>query len=105
MVQDPIFWKVLGNTFYLAGGSIIIRLGLALALALILNQKIAGRDAYRSIIFSPTFTTGAAVALVLARTADRHDRKSGRSASASSWSVRSRYALNSTLACPRSPRR
>jgi sn-glycerol 3-phosphate transport system permease protein len=64
MVQDPIFWKVLGNTFYLAGGSIVVRLGLALGLALLLNQKLAGRDAYRSIIFSPTFTTGAAVALV-----------------------------------------
>lgn len=64
MVQDPIFWKVLGNTFYLAAGSIVVRLALALGLALLLNQKLAGRDAYRSIIFSPTFTTGAAVALV-----------------------------------------
>jgi len=64
MIQDPIFWKVLGNTVYLATGSIAIRLVLALALALVLNQKLAGRDIYRAIIFSPTFTTGAAVALV-----------------------------------------
>lgn len=64
MWQDPIFWKVLGNTVYLAAGSITIRLVFALALALVLNQKLAGRSIYRAIIFSPTFTTGAAVAIV-----------------------------------------
>ncbi len=66
MIEDPVFWKVLGNTIYLAAGSIAIRLILALALALVLNQKLAGRDVYRAIIFSPTFTTGAAIALVWA---------------------------------------
>ena len=35
-----------------------------MGLALLLNQKLAGRSFYRAIIFSPTFTTGAAVALV-----------------------------------------
>ena len=64
MVREPIFWKVLGNTFYLAAGSIFVRLGIALFLALLLNQRLAARDIYRAIIFSPTFTTGAAVALV-----------------------------------------
>jgi multiple sugar transport system permease protein/sn-glycerol 3-phosphate transport system permease protein len=64
MAQDPIFWKVLWNTVYLAAGSITIRLILALGLALLLNQKLAGRAVYRAIIFSPTFTTGAAIALV-----------------------------------------
>ena len=64
MVREPIFWKVLGNTFYLAAGSIFIRLGIALFLALLLNQRLAARDVYRAIIFSPTFTTGAAIALV-----------------------------------------
>lgn len=64
LIQDPIFWRVLWNTVYLAAGSITIRLVLALALALVLNQKLAGRDVYRAIIFSPTFTTGAAIALV-----------------------------------------
>ena len=64
MLHDPIFWKVLANTVYLATGSIAIRLVLALALALVLNQKLAGRAVYRAIIFSPTFTTGAAIALV-----------------------------------------
>lgn len=64
MVEDPLFWKVLGNTFYLAVGTIIIRLILAMGLALLLNQKLAGRSVYRAIIFSPTFTTGAAIAIV-----------------------------------------
>ncbi len=64
MVDDPIFWKVLTNTLYLAGGTIFIRLALSLGLALLLNQKLAGRSVYRAVIFSPTFTTGAAVAIV-----------------------------------------
>lgn len=64
MISDPIFWKALGNTFYLAGGTIFIRLALALGLALVLNQKLAMRSVYRAIIFSPTFTTGAAIAIV-----------------------------------------
>jgi ABC-type sugar transport system permease subunit len=64
LAHDAVFWKVLKNTFYLGIGSIAIRLVLALALALLLNQRLAGRGLYRAIIFSPTFTTGAAVALV-----------------------------------------
>lgn len=64
MVNDPIFWKVLKNTVYLAGGTIFIRLALALGLALLLNQKLAGRSGYRAVIFSPTFTTGAVIAIV-----------------------------------------
>jgi ABC-type sugar transport system permease subunit len=64
MFADPIFWRVLSNTLYLAGGTIFIRMALALVLALVLNQKLAVRSVYRAIIFSPTFTTGAAVAIV-----------------------------------------
>lgn len=64
LVHDAVFWKVLRNTFYLGIGSISIRLVFALVLALVLNQRLAGRGFYRAIIFSPTFTTGAAVAIV-----------------------------------------
>jgi ABC-type sugar transport system permease subunit len=64
LVHDAVFWKVLRNTFYLGIGSITVRLVLALLLALVLNQRLAGRSFYRAIIFSPTFTTGAAVAIV-----------------------------------------
>lgn len=64
MLQDPIFWQVLRNTAVLAAGTVFIKLGVALFLAVLLNQKIRGRDAYRAIIFSPTFTTSVAIAMV-----------------------------------------
>ncbi len=64
MVADPVFWQVLKNTVYLALGVVVVKLILALALALLLNQRLAGRTIYRAIIFSPTFTTSVAVAMV-----------------------------------------
>lgn len=64
MWNDPVFWQVLKNTVLLAVGVVVIKLVLALALALLLNQKVAGRGLYRAIIFSPTFTTSVAVAMV-----------------------------------------
>ncbi|MBN2471375.1 MAG: sugar ABC transporter permease, partial [Anaerolineae bacterium] len=62
--NDPIFWLVLKNTVLLAIGVVVIKLVLAMALAIVLNQRLAGRSVYRAIIFSPTFTTSVAVAMV-----------------------------------------
>jgi len=64
MLEDPVFWQVLKNTVLLAFGVVVVKLVLALALALLLNQRLAGRTLYRAIIFSPTFTTSVAVAMV-----------------------------------------
>jgi sn-glycerol 3-phosphate transport system permease protein len=64
MVTDPVFWLVARNTLILAAGTVFIKLALALALAVILNRRMAGRSLYRAIIFSPTFTTSVAVAMV-----------------------------------------
>ena len=64
MVEDPVFWQAMRNTLVLAGSVVVVKLALALMLALLLNSKIRGRDTYRAIIFSPTFTTSVAVAMV-----------------------------------------
>lgn len=64
MVSDPVFWLVVRNTFLLAAVTVIVKLALALALALLLNQRLIGRSIYRAVIFSPTFTTSVAVAMV-----------------------------------------
>jgi ABC-type sugar transport system permease subunit len=64
MAKDPIFWQVLRNTGVLAAGTVFVKLAVALFLAVLLNQKVKGRDAYRAIIFSPTFTTSVAIAMV-----------------------------------------
>jgi len=64
MLEDPIFWQVLRNTAILAVGTVVIKLTIALFLAVLLNQKLRGRNVYRAIIFSPTFTTSVAIAMV-----------------------------------------
>ena len=64
MIEDPVFWQVVRNTFLLAAGTVFIKLSIALALAVVLNQRLAARSLYRAIIFSPTFTTSVAVAMV-----------------------------------------
>jgi len=64
MIADPVFWLVVRNTFVLAGGTVIVTLAVALGLAVVLNRRIPGRSFYRAVIFSPTFTTSVAVAMV-----------------------------------------
>lgn len=64
MVADPVFWLVVRNTFALAGVTVFVTLAVALALAVVLNRRIVGRSFYRAVIFSPTFTTSVAVAMV-----------------------------------------
>ncbi len=64
MLADPVFWLVMRNTFLLAAGTVFIKLALALALAVALNRPMRGRSLYRAVIFSPTFTTSVAVAMV-----------------------------------------
>jgi ABC-type sugar transport system permease subunit len=66
MFNDPVLWQASRNTLYLAAGTVFVKLALALVLALLLNQRLAGRSIYRAIIFSPTFTTSVAVAMVWA---------------------------------------
>ncbi|MEA4811806.1 MAG: sugar ABC transporter permease [Anaerolineaceae bacterium] len=62
--KDPVFWLAVKNTVYVTAGTVIIKLAIALFLAVLLNQKLAGRLLYRAVIFSPTFTTSVAVAMV-----------------------------------------
>jgi sn-glycerol 3-phosphate transport system permease protein len=64
MVDDPVFWQVLRNTCALAAGTVVVKLSLALGVAVLLNRRLAGRSVYRAVIFSPTFTTSVAVAMV-----------------------------------------
>ncbi len=64
MLSDKVFWLVVRNTFVLAAGTVFIKLALALAVALALNRKMRARSLYRAVIFSPTFTTSVAVAMV-----------------------------------------
>ena len=61
---DPEFHRILLNTVVFTAGAVLLTLGLGLALALLLNQKLVGRNAARSVLFSPYILSGAAVAVV-----------------------------------------
>jgi ABC-type sugar transport system permease subunit len=64
MFNDPVFWLVTKNTLVLSLYVVIVKLGIALGLALVMNRDLKGRSLYQAIIFSPTFTTSVAVAMV-----------------------------------------
>ncbi|OED40443.1 ABC transporter permease [Chromatiales bacterium (ex Bugula neritina AB1)] len=62
MLGDDVFWKVLGNNFWFAVGTIPISVGLALLMALWVNSKLKGRTLSRVAFFAPTVLPLIAVA-------------------------------------------
>jgi ABC-type sugar transport system permease subunit len=63
-LTDPKFHRILLNTVVLMGGGVCFTIAIGLALALLLNQKLAGRNAARSMLFAPYMLSGAAIAVV-----------------------------------------
>ena len=64
VLTDPHFHRVVRNTIVLMGGGVCFTILFGLALALLLNQKLPGRDAARSVLFAPYMLSGAAIAVV-----------------------------------------
>ena len=62
MVADPVFWKALTNNLWFALATIPLSIGLALAMALWVNERIAGRAFLRMAYFTPTVLPMVAVA-------------------------------------------
>ena len=62
MAGDPVFWKALSNNFWFALATIPLSIGLALAMALWVNERIAGRAFLRLAYFTPTVLPMVAVA-------------------------------------------
>ena len=58
------FGRILLNTFVFTAASVALLIVLGLTVALLLNQSLRGRNAARSILFSPTILAGAAIAIV-----------------------------------------
>ncbi len=58
------FWRISGNTLTFTVVSVGVTMALALAAALLLNQKLLGRDLVRAVLFAPAILPGSAVALV-----------------------------------------
>jgi sn-glycerol 3-phosphate transport system permease protein len=62
MVEDPVFWKVLRNNAIYAIGTIPLSIVLAIAMAVWVNGKIAGKAWLRLSFFTPTMLPMIAVA-------------------------------------------
>ena len=58
------FWQIVLNTATFMLGSVGLTLFIGLGVALLLNQRLRFRDTARTILFTPTVLSGAAVAIV-----------------------------------------
>ncbi|MGC3986521.1 MAG: sugar ABC transporter permease [Pseudorhodoferax sp.] len=63
MMNDPYFWKAMGNTIFMMIG-IPIGLILSLLLALALNRKMRGTTFFRTVYYVPVISSLAAVAIL-----------------------------------------
>jgi sn-glycerol 3-phosphate transport system permease protein len=62
MLEDPVFWRAFANNIVYAASVIPLTIALALAMALWVNGKIAGRSFLRLSFFTPTVLPMIAVA-------------------------------------------
>jgi sn-glycerol 3-phosphate transport system permease protein len=62
MLDDPVFWRALANNAWYALGTIPLAIALAMAMALWVNRRIAGRTFLRLAFFTPTVLPMIAVA-------------------------------------------
>ncbi len=61
---DPLFWRVMINTAYFTFAVVPLQMVLSFAVSLLLNQKIRGLSAYRTIYFLPEVCSTIAIAAV-----------------------------------------
>ena len=64
LARDPLFYKSLGNTATYVFGRVPINLAISLALAVLLNRKVIGRNFVRVVLFLPVVCSNVAVALM-----------------------------------------
>jgi len=64
LASDPTFWRSLTNTLFFALIVVPIQGGLGLLLALLVHQKLKGRNIFRTIYFIPTLTSMVVVSLL-----------------------------------------
>ncbi len=62
MVNDPVFWQAARNNLWFALATIPLSIGLALLMAIWVNERIAGRTFLRMAFFTPTVLPMIAVA-------------------------------------------
>lgn len=63
LFRDPLFWKSVGNTFYLMLG-VPVGMFLALMMAMALNRKTPGSKIFRVLVYLPAVSSMVAIALL-----------------------------------------
>jgi multiple sugar transport system permease protein len=65
LLQRPLFWTALGNTFYFVAVGVPLSIGASLGTALLLNSPLARlKSFHRTVLFAPVVTTVVAVAVI-----------------------------------------
>ncbi len=64
MWNDAVFWKSLRNTFYYACASLPVGMILSLLIAVLLNNSVVGRPAFRTFFFLPSLVPIVAIAML-----------------------------------------
>jgi len=62
--EDDLFWKSLGNTLYMVAFGLPVGLIAALAIALLLHQKLRGIAFYRTVFYLPSITPVVATSIL-----------------------------------------
>jgi multiple sugar transport system permease protein len=66
LTGDPLFWRSVRNTLFIAAVGIPLNLSVAVAVALLLNLKVRGMAFYRTIFFLPSIVPEVATAMLWA---------------------------------------
>ncbi|MHB0876302.1 MAG: carbohydrate ABC transporter permease [Anaerolineae bacterium] len=61
---DPRYWVSLFNTVYYAAFSVPLSIGLALTIAVLLNQGLPGQNVFRTLYYMPSVVSGVAVSML-----------------------------------------
>ncbi len=64
VLTDSVFWRALFNVTYFTVMVVPIQCGFALAMALLINQAIPGRNFFRGALFLPAITSMAVVCVI-----------------------------------------
>ena len=73
VARDPIFYRSIFNTLLFVAWVIPLQCGLALALALLVNQQFPGRTFFRALYFAPVVTSMVVVSIVWSLLFNTHE--------------------------------
>ncbi|PRY57290.1 carbohydrate ABC transporter permease [Glycomyces artemisiae] len=64
LLDDPVFFKALGNTVFYAAASVLVQVPLGVAVGMVLALRPPGWKAIRTVVFIPFVISGAAYAVI-----------------------------------------